>query len=184
MLETDYDLLQGCRQGDRRAWEAVLKRYERLVFSIPLTYGLTEADAADVTQTTFTIFMQSLDRLHDDSRLAAWLSTVAKRHTWRLLGRRRREQPDPQEDLADQPTLLTRPDTHNPVDRMATLEWLDQGFTLISERCRDLLLALYFDPDEPSYADIAARFGMAIGSIGPTRARCLARMKQALDTMS
>jgi hypothetical protein len=70
------------------SWEALLKKYERLVFSIPLNYGLSRADAADLSQVTFTILIQGLDSLDDDSRLGAWLSTAARRHTWRLVERR------------------------------------------------------------------------------------------------
>lgn len=183
MADTDYELLQGCRKGDARAWQAVLDRYERLVFSVALNYGLTRDDAADITQLTFTIFMQSMDDLEDDSRLGAWLATVAKRHTWRLLKRRRREQVDPEEDLADDPTLQATPIQPRHMERMAQLEWINQGFNLISERCRELLQMLYFDEEEPSYEEVAAALDMAVGSIGPTRARCLQRMKSALEAM-
>jgi RNA polymerase sigma factor (sigma-70 family) len=183
MADSDFELIQACRRGDKLAWGKVLTQYERLVFSIPLNYGLSSDDAADIAQLTFTIFMQSLDKLHDDSRLAPWLATVAKRHTWRLVERRRRESTDPEEDLADTPRLQNQPDARNPAERMATLEWIEQGLSLLNERCRSLLLALYFDPQEPSYAEVAQRQGMAIGSIAPTRARCLERMKRNLEAL-
>src|SRR5215216_3858638 len=69
----------------------LLNRYERLVYSIPLRYGLSRDDAADIAQITFTILIQSMDSLSEDSRLGPWLVTVARRHTWRLLDRNRRE---------------------------------------------------------------------------------------------
>ncbi|MDQ4076500.1 MAG: RNA polymerase sigma factor [Chloroflexota bacterium] len=184
MPRSDYELIRDCRNGDSKAWREVLDQYERLVYSIPLNYGLSPADAADITQLTFTIFMQSLDELKDDSRLAPWLATVAKRHTWRLLKRKRRESVDPEENLSDKRILHGAVDTHNPMERLAMLEWVNQGLSLLRERCRKLLLALYFDPNEPSYEDVAERFGMAVGSIGPTRARCLKRMKEALEAVS
>ena len=90
MAKSDQKLIEACRKGDGQAWQTMLDQYERLVFSIPLNYGLSADDAADVTQLTFTILMESLDRLRDDSNLAAWLSTVAKRHSWRLIRQRRR----------------------------------------------------------------------------------------------
>ncbi len=182
MIQTDYELIQACRRGDGHAWRIVLDQYERLVYSIPLNYGLSTDDAADISQLTFTILMQSLDALRDDSRLAPWLATVARRHTWRLMERRRRESVDPEENLSDKATLQAEIDPRNENERMELLEWINQGLILLKSRCRELILALYFDPQEPSYTDISARLGIAMGSIGPTRARCLQQMKEALQT--
>ena len=78
-----------CRQGSTGAWQRLFNKYERLVYSIPLRYGLSRHDAADITQTTFTILIQSLDTLRDDSRLGPWLATVA-RHRARDVARNRR----------------------------------------------------------------------------------------------
>src|SRR4030095_14420038 len=100
MLQTDRDLIRACRSGDARAWERLLDKYERLVFSISLNYGLTTDDAADVTQITFTILLQNLDTLPDDIPLAPWLATVARRHTWRLLAQNRRGGVYPGGDLS------------------------------------------------------------------------------------
>src|SRR5687768_4689004 len=90
---SDQELILASRQGDAAAWESLVEKYERLVYSIPLNYGLSREDAADIAQITFTILLQSLDSLRDDSRLGAWLAMVARRHTWRLLNRQRRESP-------------------------------------------------------------------------------------------
>ena len=88
----DRDLILDCRNGDLGAWRRLLDRYERLVFSVPRRYGLSREDAADITQLTFTILFQSMDTLSEDSTLGAWLTTVARRHTWRRLDRKRREE--------------------------------------------------------------------------------------------
>ena len=69
----------------------MLEKYERIVFSVPRKYGLSTEDAADITQLTFTILVQSMDKLPEDSNLGGWLTTVARRHTWRLLERNRRQ---------------------------------------------------------------------------------------------
>jgi RNA polymerase sigma factor (sigma-70 family) len=176
---SDRDLIRACRKGDSRAWRSVLQRYERLVFSIPLNYGLSREDAADLTQLTFTILIQSIHSLDDDSRLGSWLATVARRHTWRLLERKRREGTGVERDLAENVTLLGKDDES--IEHWELLEWLNQGLSLISEPCRRLLQALYFDPEQPSYAEVAARLNMSVGSIGPTRARCLKNLKRALS---
>jgi RNA polymerase sigma factor (sigma-70 family) len=180
MRQTDRDLIRACRSGDARAWERLLDKYERLVFSISLNYGLTTDDAADVTQITFTILLQNLNILPDEIRLSSWLATVARRHTWRLLARNRREAVNPDEDLASNETLGGIVDNR---ERWELTEWLNQGLSMLDERCRQLLLALYFDAEPPSYADVADRLKMPIGSIGPTRARCLEQMRQSLQTV-
>ena len=177
---TDRDLIRACRAGDERAWERLLEKYERLIFSISLNYGLTTDDAADVTQITFTIFLQNLNTLSDEIRLAPWLATVARRHTWRLLARNRREAVNPDEDLAGNEALGGIMDDQ---DRSESIEWLSHGLSLLDERCRRLLLALYFDAEQPSYAQVADRLSLPIGSIGPTRARCLEQMKQYLQAI-
>ena len=180
ILQTDHDLIRACHAGDGRAWERLLDKYERLVFSISLNYGLTTDDAADVTQLTFTILLQHLNTLPDGIRLAPWLATVARRHTWRLLARNRREAVHPEEDLAGNETLGGVVD---PSERWELAEWLNYWLTMLDERCRQLLLALYFDVEQPSYAQVADRLNMPVGSIGPTRARCLEQMKQSLRTV-
>ena len=156
----------------------MLEKYERLVFSVPRKYGLSTDDAADITQLTFTILVQSIDELPEDSKLGGWLSTVARRHTWRLLERNRRQG-------IGKHTVL---DESTPAGADAELlenwelsHWLGQGLSKISGPCRDLLFALYLDPEQLSYAEVAARLGMAVGSVGPTRIRCLERLRRVLD---
>lgn len=180
ILQIDRDLIRACRSGDERAWERLLDRYERLVFSVSLNCGLTTDDAADVTQITFTILLQNLNTLPSEIRLSSWLATVARRHTWRLLARNRREAINPDEDLGGSETFGGIVDNR---ERWELAEWVNQGLSMLDERCRKLLLALYFDAEQPSYAQIADRLKMRIGSIGPTRARCLEQMRQSLQPM-
>lgn len=179
MLQTDHNLIRACRAGDAHAWERLLDKYDRLVFSISLNYGLTMDDAADITQITFTILLQSLDTLPDGVRLAPWLATVARRHTWRLLARNRREAVNPEEDLAEKETLGGAVDH---TERLELAEWLSYGLSMLDERCRQLLIALYFDAEQPSYAQVADHLKIPVGSIGPTRARCLEQMRQRLGS--
>jgi RNA polymerase sigma factor (sigma-70 family) len=178
--QTDYDLIRACNAGDARAWERLLDKYERLVFSISLHYGLTTDDAADVTQITFTILLQNLDTLPEGIRLAPWLATVARRHTWRLLARNRRESVRRDEDLAGNETLGG---SFDDTERWELAEWLNYGLSMLDERCRQLLLALYFDAEEPSYAQVANDLHIPVGSIGPTRARCLEYMRKSMHTL-
>ena len=180
--ESDRDLIQRCRRGSTGAWNQVLNRYERLVFSIPLRHGLPPDDAADVAQLTFTALVENMDKLAEDSRLGAWLSVVARRNTWRKLGRNRREIPSEHLEgtaLAENAVLLGKNDA-NSIEHWELSDWLDGGLSQLSERCRALLTALYFKSELSSYAEVAEHFGMPLGSIGPTRARCLKRLRLVL----
>lgn len=180
---SDRELILACRKGRTGAWKDLLGKYERLVYSIPLRHGLSHHDAADISQLTFTILIQNLDTLPEDSRLGAWLSTVARRHTWRLLERNRRESASEHLesiDLKDSAVLLGGSDS-NTIEHWELSEYLDHGLSQLGEPCQGLLRALYFQPERPSYAEISEQFGLPLGSIGPTRARCLKRLRRTLE---
>jgi RNA polymerase sigma factor (sigma-70 family) len=166
----DAELLARCRAGDAHAWDSLVRRYERLVYSVALRNGLKSEDAADVCQQTFIALLESIDRLNDDYRLASWLMTVARRHAWRA--RRREAQETP---LGDLPEFRVDP-FENWEQVAAVHDALDQ----LSNPCRDLLEALYFDPSSPSYSTIASRFNRSIGGIGPLRGRCLQRLRELM----
>ena len=179
MTKTDWQLIQACRNGDQQAWDELINRYKRLIFSIPLNFGMNEQDAADVMQHTFIILMESLPTLKEDGNLTGWLGTVARRHTWRLAGRHQREPVDAEDEALALPDM----DAVERQERWERLQWLHNGMSRLDERCQKLLQALYFEAEEPAYGDIAARMGMAVGSIGPTRARCLQRLKEFLQAL-
>lgn len=181
---SDRDLILACRKGRAGAWRDLLGKYERLVYSIPLRHGLSRHDAADISQLTFTILIQNLDTLPEDSRLGAWLSTVARRHTWRLMEHNRRESASEHlegVDLKSSAVLFGRSDSET-IEHWELSEYLDHGLSQLGEPCQGLLRALYFQPKRPSYAEISEQFGLPLGSIGPTRARCLKRLRKKLDS--
>lgn len=176
---SDRELLIRIRAGEFTAWQGLLDKYERLVYSIPLTYGLSTDDAADIAQTAFTALLNRLDALRDESNLGGWLATVARRHTWRRVEQRKREQPTAIEETEE---MLRLPGRTNEIERWELVEWLHNGLHRIGERCQQLLMALYFEESEPSYAEVAERLEMAEGSIGPTRARCLKRLREMMES--
>lgn len=179
IIASDWELIQACRQSDQQAWDEVVNKYKRLVFSIALNYGLDQDDAAEVVQITFMMLLQGLDTLRRDSRLGGWLAAVARRNTWRLLERRRREKVD--DNPLDEESTLPDETSQRQQERWELLEWLHQGLVQLDPGCRELLLALYFDPQQPAYSEVAARLGLAVGSIGPMRARCLYRLRHILN---
>jgi RNA polymerase sigma factor (sigma-70 family) len=179
---SDRDLIRRCREGSAGSWHQLLNKYERLVYSVPLRYGLSRDDAADIAQITFTILIQSLNNLSEDSHLGPWLVTVARRHTWRLLERNRREGASERlegKDVAESAVLLGKSEADS-VEHWELTQWLEAGLSKIGASCRELLLALYFQPERSSYAEVATLLKMPIGSIGPRRSRCLKSLRRAL----
>lgn len=166
---TDGALLRSCRDGDARAWDALVERYERLVFSVALRNGLDREDAADVTQEVFVALLDSLDTLRDDTKLASWLMTVARRKSWRTRERFVRSHPAPAETAGNAAA--------DPVDTWTSVTVLHDAVARLGEPCRTLITDLYLDADHPSYAEVAARMGRSIGGIGPLRGRCLERLR-------
>lgn len=174
----DDELIAACQRGDQRAWGTLVDRYARLVYAVPVNLGVTGMDAEDVAQATFEALHTSLDRLAEPHRVSAWLVTVARRQTFRVMDKRHREAPVEPGDLADQPVDSSAADR-----RLEDLEWVHQGLLELGERCRALLLALYFSGSERGYGEVADELGLPIGSIGPTRARCLAKLREHLGDL-
>jgi|GEM_PF-222461 len=183
-------LLPACRTGDPDAWQRMVERFERLVYAIPLRMGLSHSDADDVFQATFIALAQSLDAIRDEKRLGGWLATVARHHSWRVLRRSKMERPFTDFETPD--SELDRAAMHETAHILGTpgaasvetyelALWLDGGLQQLSERCRELLQALYLDPRQPSYTEIVADLHIPLGSIGPTRARCLEQLKGVLQ---
>lgn len=166
-------LIAGCRNGDAQAWSAIVDRYERLVYAIPIGEGLSPDQAADVAQETFASLMAHVDKIRRPESLASWLMTVARRLSWKERHHIRR-------DVVDVSTI----DLGSDVDLSAesvTVQWVYDAIQGLAEPCRSLVLSLFFDPAEPSYAEIALRLGRPLGSIGPLRARCLERLRTLLE---
>ena len=180
----DAELVAACIRREAWAWDALVDRYKRLVYSIALRSGLAQDDAADVLQTVFTVLLENLSNLRAPEGLAAWLITTAKRTSWSVARHRRREQTVGDGAGPSLPTEDTQK-ASNPADES---RWADQALVRdalerLGERCRRLLWLLYYDRGEPTYEEVGRQMEMPVGSIGPTRARCLQKMRRLLQTM-
>lgn len=178
-VATDEMLIAACRQGDQQAWQEVFTRYHRLVRSIASSYGAREHDAEEIVQISFSVLFDNIHTIRPDSTLAPWLSTIARRHTWRLLERRRRAEPA---DIHDE--ALAHDDVREHAERAAADDVLRAALLQMPAKCRTLLEALYLRGDEPGYAEISRELDIPIGSIGPTRGRCLERLRAIIETMT
>jgi RNA polymerase sigma factor (sigma-70 family) len=180
-------LLSACKNGDSSAWEVLLDRYERLVFAIAIREGLSREDAADVTQASFEALITALPRIETGTSVGAWLACVARRLAWRQRERRRREDSTLRRNghqLIVSAGQKSSPWCSPPDDVDADAALPDDRVLELYERllgmgepCRTMLTSLYLDPKKPTYAEVAASTGRPVGSIGPTRARCLQRLR-------
>jgi RNA polymerase sigma factor (sigma-70 family) len=165
------ELVRAAAEGDRDAWDALVDRFNGLVWSVARSHRLSAVDASDVVQTTWLRLVEHLGRLQDPERVGAWLATTARREALRTLRHSARQMPT--EDLPETAGDAT-------LDAALLLEERDralwQAFGALSERCQTLLRILVADPP-PSYEEVSAALDMPIGSIGPTRQRCLERLR-------
>ncbi len=175
-------LVRGAAGGDEDAWRTLVARFSSLVWSVARAHRLPNADAADVFQTTWLRLAEHIGRIERPDRIGAWLATAARRECLQHLRSAARALPTDDMDRFD----LT-PAGSNPTEEAvleaekeredaarATALW--QAFGQLPGRCRDLLRVLMASPP-PSYAEVAAALGLPLGSIGPTRARCLQRLR-------
>jgi RNA polymerase sigma factor (sigma-70 family) len=174
---TTAELFAGVRAGDQAAWDALVERFSSLLWGVARGHRLDTATAADVVQTTWLKLVENLDRIREPAALPGWLSTTARRECLRVLRIDDRVQPVDTDDLV---TVVAEVD---PVDTgLLTNErdqWLWAAFERLGDRCRQLLRVLMADPP-PAYDAVAEALQMPIGSIGPTRGRCLNKLRDIL----
>ncbi len=184
--KTDPELVEDCLNGDSAAWEALVFRYQRLIYSIPVKLGFSQDDAADVFQSICLKLVEKLETLRDHNKLGSWLITATTRECWRKSALSRREVPGslPSGDLQDEDLLNLAAEHLLPVESQVILEQqqlIREGVAQLPDRCRRLITMLFYEKDELSYADIARLMKMPVASVGPTRARCLQKLKKLLD---
>jgi RNA polymerase sigma factor (sigma-70 family) len=170
-------LVTRARHGDKQAWDALVERYAPLIWSICRRHRLGGADAEDVGQSVWLQLVDQLDRVRDPAALPGWLATVTRRECLRVLRAVRaplaaryamdaETVPDEQAGTAEQELLAA--------ERHAALR---EAFRDLPPSGRRLILILIQDPPVP-YAEISARLGIPVGSIGPTRSRCMDKLRR------
>jgi RNA polymerase sigma factor (sigma-70 family) len=161
--------------GDQHAWDSIVAAYGEMVWAIARSYRLSSADAADVVQASWLKLVEHVGEIRDGDRLGAWLATTTRREALALLRRSKRDIPVEDAGLAEADDRdIDGPEQavmRNDEDRM-----LWRAFGRLNGPCQRLLRVLMLDP-APPYVEVAAVLGMPIGSIGPTRARCLSTLR-------
>ena len=176
----DRELVAACLSGDEQAWSGLIDRYNRLIFSIPLKQGLTRDEAADIFQAVCLDLVAELPRLRDPQALPAWLIQTTLHKVWKW--RRRNDRyvtdegthtenaPAPEADIPD---ALIR--------EVQQAQALRDAVAALSDRCQRMVRMLFFETPARPYKDVASALGVATGSIGFLRGRCLDRLRSALE---
>jgi RNA polymerase sigma factor (sigma-70 family) len=184
MIEQDVSssaaqLVRRAAEGDLQAWERLVDQYARLIWSITGEFKLVESDAADVAQTTWLRLLEHIDRIEYPERVGSWLAATARHECLRSLAARKRVV------LGHDDTELHSIVAHEPEidERLLAAERatiVRDALSRLPWRWQRLLELLMADPPA-SYAEISDELGLPVGSIGPTRGRCLARLRVMLQ---
>jgi RNA polymerase sigma factor (sigma-70 family) len=178
-------LVRGAAGGDEVAWRGLVARFSNLVWAVARAHRLANADAADVYQTTWLRLAEHIGRIEHPERVGAWLATAARRECLQSLRLTAKTAPTDDMERLDITAAVGNPteeavlaaETGREDAARAAAMW--RAFERLSGRCRELLRILMASPP-PSYAEVAAALGLPLGSIGPTRARCLQRLREEM----
>jgi RNA polymerase sigma factor (sigma-70 family) len=180
--KTDRDLVDGCLKHREDDWNLLIDKYKNLVFSIPIRYGFSREEAADIFQSVCLDLILELPKLRDPQALPKWLMQVTAHkcfHSKRLLGRLvSRDHED-----AEVPEASIPPEADLKIREIEEEQMLRDALTELPPRCRELIHMLFYEEPKRPYQEVAASLGLATGSIGLLRQKCLDHLKKQLRTL-
>lgn len=167
----DADLITQCIAGQQYAWDELIARYEKLIYSTALRTGLESYEADEIFQNVCLILLKELKNLRQTNSLGAWLVTTTRRECWALW----RHDKAKLEELDEQ--LASDESPENLAQHVEDAQKVTSALKQLGEPCHQLLWRLYFNEENSSYAEIARDLNIPPNSIGPTRSRCLEKLK-------
>jgi RNA polymerase sigma factor (sigma-70 family) len=172
-------LVRRASEGDRTAWDRLVDQYKRLIWSITVEFKLTESDASDVAQTTWLRLLEHIDRIEYPDRVGSWLAATARNECLRSLAARKRVILG-HEDVEPDTAVANGPEVDERLLAAERAQVVRDAMSHLPRHWQRMLEMLMADPPA-SYADISDELELPIGSIGPTRGRCLARLRVLLQ---
>jgi RNA polymerase sigma factor (sigma-70 family) len=173
----DPRLVRACLDGDQEAWGVLIERYKRLIFSIPIKFGLDREDSADIFQSVCVELLQRLPSLREPKALPKWLMEV----TAHKCMERKREGSRFVEGEAEEPAAPVEDFPETIFAETQKEQALRTALASLSPRCRELMRLLFYEIPSRPYAEVAATLGLAMGSIGFIRGRCLQKLRRAMS---
>ncbi len=180
---SDERLVSRCLKGDELAWAALIDKYKNLIFSIPIKDGANSEDAADLFQAVCLELFSELPKLRKAGSVRSWLISVTlhKAFHWK---RRRRRQSDLESTGVDPDDLeLKTPETRAVIEELEREQMVREAVESLPARCREMIRMLFYEQPPVPYKELSQRLGLAAGSIGFIRGRCLKRLQKRLDEM-
>jgi len=183
---SDARIIRECLEGNEQAWTVLINKYKRLIYSIPIKYGATPADAADILQAVCIELFSELSNLRKAESLKAWLISVATHQSFHWKKRQRPGQieldgMEPEEaDAQVRATAALPPELLEQVEQEESVR---EAIRKLPPRCAEMMRLLFYEHPPLPYAEVARRLGLATGSIGFIRGRCLKRLEKILVGM-
>ena len=175
------ELVRLAADGDRRAWERLVDQYSRLIWSMTRDFRLAESDACDVVQATWLRLLEHIHRIEYPERIGSWLATTARHECLRHVAAGKKVTPVQHDDAALSGVFAHQPDVDERLLTEERIQAVREALSLLPSRSQRLIELLMADPPV-SYTEISLQLGLPIGSIGPTRGRCLERLRLVLQT--
>jgi RNA polymerase sigma factor (sigma-70 family) len=176
---SDTRLVKDCLAGSEAAWSLLIEKYKALIFSIPVKYGLPPHEAADVFQSTCMELLARLPDLREPRALPKWLMQVAHHECYRW--KRQQQRVVSRDADPDLPEPETPPIAETLVQQTQQEQMLRDAMRMLTPQCRQLVRLLFFETPPRPYTEVAKELGLAIGSIGFTRQKCIERLRKQLD---
>jgi RNA polymerase sigma factor (sigma-70 family) len=177
----DTRLVKSCLEGDEEAWALLIGKYKALVYSIPVKYGLPPHEAADVFQSTCMELLTRLPELREPRALPKWLMQVAHHQCFRM--KRQAQRLISRDGEPDLPEPETPAIAETLVQQTQEEQIVREAMRSLTPQCRKLVELLFFETPARPYLEVAAELGLALGSIGFTRQKCLERLRRTLDDL-
>jgi RNA polymerase sigma factor (sigma-70 family) len=177
----DTRLVKECLRGNEEAWSLLIDKYKALIYSIPVKYGLPPHEAADVFQATCVELLTRLPELREPRALPKWLMQVAHHECYR--SKRQQQRMVSRDGDTDLPEPETPPIAESVMQQTQEEQMLREAMNALSPQCRRLVQLLFFETPARPYAQVAKELGLAVGSIGFTRQKCIDRLRRQLDAL-
>lgn len=174
-------MVASCLKGDEQAWSALVDKYKNLIYAIALRYGAQPADAADIFQAVWIDAYGELKKLRKQGSVRSWLMTITRNKCYHWKQKERGmalRMKGEHDDLESDPQLAVDPIA---IEDLEQDQLVREAVASLPDRCRELVEMLFFDEPPMPYKKVAETLGLAVGSIGFIRGRCLKKLRKALD---
>ena len=180
---SDERLVRACLAGSDQAWSALIDKYKALIYSIPRRYGASPEDAADIFQAVCLELFSELARLRKTTALRSWLITVTAHQSFHWKRKQRRQADREPARVEDETFAIDAPMRTDEILHVEREQMLREATASLPPRCQEMIRLLFYVDPPLAYRDVASRLGLATGSIGFIRGRCLQRLRKTLQKM-